>query len=153
MIAQFIAPSENDVVNADQFTLEIRPTPDAGRTITGGTVSVNGSTPLILNYDSALNVWKKVASIPHGPVTALFTITDSFPSAAEFSLNFSNSPSAEFPPVVDITNPTEGQTLRKPGHVVQVDVTRPTKVSRVEISFNKGKSWVRMNIPRETGGS
>lgn len=153
MLAEFIAPSENDVVNAGQFTLQVRVTPDAGRTIVNGTVSVNAGTPLALNYDAAANVWKKSVAVPFGPVTALFSMTDSTASTVEFTLNFSNSPSNAFPPIVDITSPTEGQVLHKPGHVVQVDVTRADKVARVEISFNKGKSWVRMNIPRSSGGS
>lgn len=153
MQADFLNPSENDVVNAQQIEIRIRVIPDDGFTITGGTISVNGSTPLALTFDATLQAWKKLVSIPHGPVTARAVITDSSPSSQTFAVNFSNSPSTVTPPLVNVTNPIENQVLRKPGVTVRADVTRTARVARVEVSYNKGKTWIRMSIPKGAGGT
>ncbi len=153
MIGTFIQPNENAVVASASVVVQIRITPDSGKTTTAVLLIVNGASPLGMTFDSALNVWKKSIALSQGPLQCRVDATDSTPVTTSFYLNFSASGSVAAPPIVTITNPLNNAILATPGMTVQADVTREATISRVEVSTDKGATWKAMSIPAFLGAT
>jgi hypothetical protein len=149
-----IQPSENAIVSVASVNIQVAASTDlAGGSISGGTVSVNGGTALALTFDTTSGQWKRSVSVPLGPVVVKIDMVDSGSNHGLAYRNFSRSTSTSAAAVITIQRPAEGETLHQPGVVLQADVSRTTDIVKVEVSVDKGLSWLPMTIPPSSGGS